>query len=148
PSPKPTPRPDSTHRRSTRTPAAGQGTIVQSLPRGTRGHDANGMSIEAAPNPAAPKAPAKAASKAARNGASKPARKPAPKAAVHDEPVPLVPAAKPSTDTLVFRVSATALSLVGGTGRGAGWMGIVDLPREEEPLATHLLGASQPAPAH
>jgi diguanylate cyclase (GGDEF)-like protein len=107
------------------------------------------MSIEAAPNPAAPKAPAKAASKAARNGASKAARKPAamaaPKPAVHDEPVPLVPAAKPSTDTLVFRVSATALSLVGGTGRGAGWMGIDDLPREGEPLATHVLGASKPA---
>ena len=32
-------------------------------------------------------------------------------------------------DTLVFRVSEAALSLVGGTGRGAGWMGIVDLPR-------------------
>ena len=51
-----------------------------------------------------------------------------------EAPTPLTPA-KPSSDTLIFRVSDSALSLVGGSGRGAGWMGIVDLPREGEPLA-------------
>ena len=61
-----------------------------------------------------------------------------------DEPVPLTPST-PSADTLIFRVSASALSLVGGTGRGAGWMGIVDLPKAGEPLAVGVLGASRPA---
>jgi diguanylate cyclase (GGDEF)-like protein len=48
-------------------------------------------------------------------------------------------------DTLIFRVRESALSLVGGTGRGAGWMGIVDLPLEGEPLAARVLGSSRPS---
>jgi len=107
------------------------------------------MTIEAAPSTAAPKDPAKASSRVTPKAASKtppkPARKAAPKPARLDDPAPLEPAARPITDTLVFRISPSALSLVGGTGRGAGWMGIVDLPREGEPLATHVLGASKPA---
>lgn len=47
-------------------------------------------------------------------------------------------------DTLIFRSSAAALSLVGGTGRGAGWMGIVDLPIASEPLAARVLRSSRP----
>ena len=47
-------------------------------------------------------------------------------------------------DTLVFRVGADALSLVGGSGRGAGWMGIVDLPIEGEPLAARVRRSSRP----
>jgi diguanylate cyclase (GGDEF)-like protein len=84
------------------------------------------MSIDTTPNAAAPKRAAKA------NRTRRTA-------------VPLERSAKPASDTLVFRVSPTALSLVGGTGRGAGWMGIVDLPRESEPLASHVLGMSKPA---
>ena len=38
-------------------------------------------------------------------------------------------------DQLIFHVTPTGLSLVGGTGRGAGWMGIVDLPLDSEPRA-------------
>ena len=48
-------------------------------------------------------------------------------------------------DQLIFRVSPTGLSLVGGTGRGAGWMGIVDLPLESEPLAARVLRSSRTA---
>jgi len=48
-------------------------------------------------------------------------------------------------DTLIFRVSEAALSLVGGTGRGSGWMGIVDLPLDGEPLAAAVLRTSRPA---
>jgi diguanylate cyclase (GGDEF)-like protein len=48
-------------------------------------------------------------------------------------------------DQLIFRVSPTGLSLVGGSGRGAGWMGIVDLPLESEPLAVRVLRSSRPA---
>ena len=48
-------------------------------------------------------------------------------------------------DQLIFRVSPTGLSLVGGSGRGAGWMGIVDLPLESEPLAARVLRSSRPA---
>jgi diguanylate cyclase (GGDEF)-like protein len=48
-------------------------------------------------------------------------------------------------DQLIFHVSPTGLSLVGGTGRGAGWMGIVDLPLESEPLAARVLRSSRPA---
>jgi diguanylate cyclase (GGDEF)-like protein len=64
-----------------------------------------------------------------------------------DRPAPLVTDAPepPSTDTLIFRASPTAFSLVGGSGRGAGWMGIVDLPREGEPIAARVLGSSKPA---
>lgn len=54
----------------------------------------------------------------------------------------LAPAVK---DTLVFRVGKDALSLVGGSGRGAGWMGIVDLPIEGEPLAARVHHSSRPA---
>jgi diguanylate cyclase (GGDEF)-like protein len=63
----------------------------------------------------------------------------------NDQPVPLGGAGSPSTDSLIFRVSAAGLSLVGGTGRGAGWMGIVDLPRDAEPLASKVLSTSRPA---
>ena len=48
-------------------------------------------------------------------------------------------------DTLIFRVSGGALSLVGGTGRGSGWMGIVDLPLDGEPLAAAVLRTSRAA---
>ncbi len=48
-------------------------------------------------------------------------------------------------DTLIFRTSPAGLSLVGGSGRGAGWMGIVDLPLESEPLAARVLRSSKPA---
>jgi diguanylate cyclase (GGDEF)-like protein len=84
------------------------------------------MSIDTTPNTAAPKPAARAPR--ARRGA-----------------IPLKRSAKPASDTLVFRVAPTSLSLVGGTGRGAGWMGIVDLPRESEPLATHVLAMGKPA---
>ena len=59
-------------------------------------------------------------------------------------PQPLGEPKAPSTDTLIFRVSPAGLSLVGGSGRGAGWMGIVDLPRETEPLAMRVLATSKP----
>jgi diguanylate cyclase (GGDEF)-like protein len=45
-------------------------------------------------------------------------------------------------DTLIFRVSPESLSLVGGSGRGAGWMGIVDLPLASEPIAAKVLRSS------
>jgi diguanylate cyclase (GGDEF)-like protein len=47
-------------------------------------------------------------------------------------------------DVLIFRVSRGVLSLVGGSGRGAGWMGIVDLPLDGEPLVQRALGSSRP----
>lgn len=47
-------------------------------------------------------------------------------------------------DTLIFRVATDRLSLVGGSGRGAGWMGIVDLPLEGEPLAARVIQSSRP----
>ena len=46
-------------------------------------------------------------------------------------------------DRLIFRVTPAGLSLVGGSGRGAGWMGIVDLPLESEPLAARVLRSSR-----
>src|SRR5436190_3396444 len=42
----------------------------------------------------------------------------------------------PAQDALVFRVSSEHLSLVGGSGRGLGWSGIVDLWLADEPVAT------------
>jgi diguanylate cyclase (GGDEF)-like protein len=75
------------------------------------------MSIDAVPNPRAPTSPA----------------------------TPLGEPTPPASDTLIFRVSKTAFSLVGGTGRGAGWMGIVDLPREGEPLASRVISSSRSA---
>jgi diguanylate cyclase (GGDEF)-like protein len=68
------------------------------------------------------------------------------------EPFPLgtpatfaAPGRTPATaDTLIFRVGKDGLSLVGGTGRGAGWMGIVDLPLAGEPAAARVLGSSRP----
>jgi diguanylate cyclase (GGDEF)-like protein len=54
------------------------------------------------------------------------------------------PDPRPSApDTLIFRVSPAGLSLVGGSGRGAGWMGIVDLPLDGEPLAAKVLRSSK-----
>lgn len=41
-------------------------------------------------------------------------------------------------DTLIFRVTTDGLSLVGGSGRGAGWGGIVDLPMASEDLAARV----------
>ncbi|MEO8897619.1 MAG: GGDEF domain-containing protein [Candidatus Dormibacter sp.] len=42
-------------------------------------------------------------------------------------------------------MSPTGLSLVGGTGRRAGWSGIVDLSLDGEPLAVSVQGSSRPA---
>lgn len=70
---------------------------------------------------------------------------PAKPSASADAPTPLGQPAPPSPDTLIFRVSKSELSLVGGTGRGAGWMGIVDLPRGSEPLASRVVSSSRPA---
>jgi diguanylate cyclase (GGDEF)-like protein len=53
----------------------------------------------------------------------------------------LTPAA---SDTLIFRVSPAGLSLVGGSGRGAGWSGIVDVPIDMEPLAARVYGSARP----
>lgn len=50
-----------------------------------------------------------------------------------------------STDTLVFHISQDRLSLIGGSGRGAGWSGIVDLALDDEPLATRVHISSRPA---
>ena len=50
-----------------------------------------------------------------------------------------------SKDTLIFHIAATGLSLVGGSGRGAGWNGIVDLSFDQEPLAMRVHGSSRPA---
>lgn len=38
-------------------------------------------------------------------------------------------------DTLIFRLAGGRLTLVGGSGRGVGWSGVVDLPIEGEQLA-------------
>ena len=65
--------------------------------------------------------------------------------AAPNAPAPLTPPTPPSSDTLIFRVSPAGFSLVGGSGRGAGWMGIVDLPRDGEPLAARVLSSSKPA---
>jgi diguanylate cyclase (GGDEF)-like protein len=48
-------------------------------------------------------------------------------------------------DTLIFRVTPASLSLLGGTGRGVGWSGIVDLPLRDEPLAARVHNSSKPA---
>jgi diguanylate cyclase (GGDEF)-like protein len=50
-----------------------------------------------------------------------------------------------ASDTLIFRVSPVGLSLVGGSGRGVGWSGIVDLPLEGEPLAARVHASSRPS---
>jgi diguanylate cyclase (GGDEF)-like protein len=50
-----------------------------------------------------------------------------------------------TSDTLIFRVSRDGLSLVGGSGRGVGWSGIVDLPLAGEPLAARVHKSSHPA---
>src|SRR5437868_10795625 len=50
-------------------------------------------------------------------------------------------------NTLIFRVSAARLSLLGGSGRGLSWSGIVDLPLAGEPLAARVQGSSRPAHA-
>jgi diguanylate cyclase (GGDEF)-like protein len=48
-------------------------------------------------------------------------------------------------DTLVFHISEHGVSLIGGSGRGEGWSGIVDLTLEQEPLAARVHGSSRPA---
>ena len=49
-----------------------------------------------------------------------------------------VPPISIAPDTLVFRVSSTTLSLLGGSGRGSSWSGIVDLALDGEPLAARV----------
>jgi len=39
-------------------------------------------------------------------------------------------------DALIFRVTGDRLTLVGGSGRGVGWSGVVDLPLDGEPHAS------------
>ena len=95
------------------------------------------MSTRAAPTRPASK---RAAPKRVRAAAKLPGA-----AAKLPDAAPLPEPKAPSTDTLIFRVSPSGLSLVGGTGRGAGWMGIVELPRESEPIAMRVLGSSKPA---
>ena len=46
-------------------------------------------------------------------------------------------------DTLIFRVSPDGFSLVGGSGRGVGWNGIVDLPVAGEILAARVSALHQ-----
>jgi diguanylate cyclase (GGDEF)-like protein len=46
---------------------------------------------------------------------------------------------------LIFRVTPGGLNLLGGTGRGVGWSGIVDLSLENEPLAAAVHKSSRPA---
>jgi diguanylate cyclase (GGDEF)-like protein len=48
-------------------------------------------------------------------------------------------------DTLIFHISAAGLSLVGGSGRGAGWNGIVDVALAQEPIAERVHSSSRPA---
>ncbi|GEM_PF-2431739 len=48
-------------------------------------------------------------------------------------------------DTLIFQISPAGLSLIGGSGRGAGWSGIVDLDLEQEPTAAQVHSSSRPA---
>ena len=48
-------------------------------------------------------------------------------------------------DTLIFRVSSDGFSLVGGSGRGVGWNGIVDLPVADEGLAARVHQSGQAA---
>ncbi len=47
-------------------------------------------------------------------------------------------------DALIFRVSGDRLTLVGGSGRGAGWSGVVDLPLEGEPHAERAYQRGMP----
>ena len=69
---------------------------------------------------------------------------PAPSPPTADAPQPLGVAEPPAADVLIFLVGPTTLSLVGGSGRGAGWMGIVDLPLEDEPLASKVIASGRP----
>jgi diguanylate cyclase (GGDEF)-like protein len=48
-------------------------------------------------------------------------------------------------DTFVFEISPTGLSLIGGSGRGEGWSGIVELTLADEPIAAGVHGSSRPA---
>jgi hypothetical protein len=48
-------------------------------------------------------------------------------------------------DTLIFHISSAGLSLVGGSGHGAGWTGIVDLTLDQEPIAEYVHNSSRPA---
>ncbi len=50
-----------------------------------------------------------------------------------------------SRDTLVFQISSAGVSLVGGSGLGAGWTGNVHLTLDEEPIAARVHGSSRPA---
>ncbi len=47
-------------------------------------------------------------------------------------------------DTLIFRVTPAGLTLVGGSGRGVGWSGIVELVLDGEPLAKRVHDSSRP----
>jgi diguanylate cyclase (GGDEF)-like protein len=50
-----------------------------------------------------------------------------------------------AADTLIFRVSPDSLTLIGGSGRGSGWSGIVELALAGEPLANRVHRSSRPA---
>jgi diguanylate cyclase (GGDEF)-like protein len=50
-----------------------------------------------------------------------------------------------SRDTLVFQISPAGVSLVGGSGLGAGWTGNVHLTLAEEPIAVRVHDSSRPA---
>ncbi len=67
---------------------------------------------------------------------------PRPNEAAHsaerDDRVPGVEPSSISPDSLIFHVSPAGLSLLGGSGRGAGWSGIVDLPLAGEPHASRV----------
>ncbi len=52
-----------------------------------------------------------------------------------------------ASDTLIFHISAARLRLVGGSGRGVGWSGIVDLPLDGEPDAARVHASGRPAHA-
>ncbi len=49
-----------------------------------------------------------------------------------------------TADTLIFRVTRDSLTLIGGSGRGSGWSGIVDLALADEPLASEVHRSSRP----
>jgi diguanylate cyclase (GGDEF)-like protein len=50
-----------------------------------------------------------------------------------------------ASDTLIFQISPAGLNLVGGSGRGTGWSGIVNLRLDGEPLAARVHSSGRPA---
>lgn len=51
-------------------------------------------------------------------------------------------------DVLIFQLSPDGLSLVGGSGRGLAWSGVVDLTFDSEPLAAGVCHSARPARVH